>query len=144
MPILTYWEDDTKRILREDFIGQWTVDDILHMVAQSRQMVSSVDYPVDTIVDVSRSLTNPAKIFMLPNSKIREIRALTPPNQRLVLVMGMNVVWASIVKLLIRIASFADNTVHPVTSLEEAYAVIHQLDASIPEKPHTAADMRPL
>jgi hypothetical protein len=76
MPVNVYWEDSEKTLLRYDFLGKWTWNDLYHALNKAQTMEMSVTNRVDVLLDMRHSIT-------IPDSALTHIRNLVekqPPN----------------------------------------------------------------
>lgn len=53
MTVTVIWDDDDKTIQRFIYDGMWTWDELYGALSKGHQMLDTVDYPVDSIVDMS-------------------------------------------------------------------------------------------
>ncbi|MFN8529518.1 MAG: hypothetical protein U0670_12975 [Anaerolineae bacterium] len=56
MPIHLYWEDESQTILRWDFDGEWSMDDMFDATARSQEMRIGLPPPV-VLIDHRRAAT---------------------------------------------------------------------------------------
>ena len=59
-----YWVDEAKTIVRYDFDGKWTWDDLYPAYNKAIEMETSVTHRVDVILDMTNSKTLPANVLM--------------------------------------------------------------------------------
>ena len=95
MPIHIYWDnEDTKTIVRQDFVGKWEQADFDEMAQRFREMLASVDHTVHLIMDFKDNVTNPLaaiSIFKTATSKSygEGGRTQRKPNSMLMTLRGM-------------------------------------------------------
>jgi hypothetical protein len=55
LPIKVVWDNDERTVIRMEFDGHWTWDEVQEAVNISNQMTNSVNHIVDGLIDMSRS-----------------------------------------------------------------------------------------
>src|SRR5689334_21301759 len=70
MPIETQWENDEKQVIVSVYTGLWGLDEFYQAVETCNRLMDSVDYPVNLILDMSKSTT-------LPNGFMGAIRSMS-------------------------------------------------------------------
>ena len=76
MPIRVYWDDPEKTIVRYDFEGNWTWDELYKVYYQAIAMETSVPYRVDIILDMRLSGRIPGNVLL----HIKNFSEKQPPN----------------------------------------------------------------
>jgi hypothetical protein len=55
MGVIVSWTDDEKKIIRYEFPGQWTWDDLYNAMNQVNEMMASVPYNVYVVISLEHS-----------------------------------------------------------------------------------------
>lgn len=55
MGVIVNWTDDEKKIIRYEFPGQWTWDDLYNAMSQVNEMMASVPYNVYVVISLEHS-----------------------------------------------------------------------------------------
>jgi hypothetical protein len=59
MPITIQWDDDTKRVIRFDYIGRWNWNEYHASISEAHQMTKDMPYTVNMILDFSNGTVLP-------------------------------------------------------------------------------------
>ena len=59
MPVRVYWEDDSHTLVRYEFEGNWTWDELYPAYYQAIEMEKSVTHRVDVIMDMRQAGKDP-------------------------------------------------------------------------------------
>ena len=117
------WYGQCKRVVLHIYEGNTTWESFLDMATQSAEMLNSVNYPVQIIVNRLN-----AKFPEFQPTKMTAINDLVPKNQDLVIVVGAEYTVEMLSKVVgRRIApqAFTVNTYY-VSSMDEAHKVLKQ------------------
>ena len=120
MGIRLLWGNEEKTILRHIYDGKWTVDDYRGAMEESRQMLLSVQHPVDLIIDMRKSASPPFGI--LP--AYQETDQLVPDNQRLVIMVKPGMIMKALNRIITDIAPRSSANGIIAESMDEAHALI--------------------
>jgi hypothetical protein len=122
MPVRVYWEDEPQTIVRYDFDGPWTWDDLYPAYYQAIQMERSVEYRVDVILDLRHSGRMPANVLL----HIKNISEKQPPNLGLSVFVTTNTFMHSLYQTGIRFYNKIGYYFRMVKTLDEAHSMIAQ------------------
>jgi hypothetical protein len=87
------WFDETRTIIYVEYIGQWTWQEWKPIQAQLIKMMSSVDYKVDYIINMTNSSYPPPGVLYRWN----EFMIISPGNLGVVVFVGMRSVLKALV-----------------------------------------------
>ena len=127
MSIHLAWDDAAKTILCHTYNGNWTVGDLYNAVDESVRLLGELDYPVDLIIDMRTSASPPSGL--MPVYQYAEQKA--PPNQRLVVMVQVDVVMDAFNRVIKTIAPTISEQRFLVNTMEEARAFIAQYRADL-------------
>ncbi len=123
MGITVQWDDDSKTVIRLDFMGKWTWTELHEANAAMGKMVKDVSTRIDLITDLSTS-------HILPEGALSQARSIT---MREKMDMGIivavragkfiEILYGMFQQLYGKRSGFPDTFF--VNSLEEARALIH-------------------
>ena len=123
MPIDVFWEDEAKTILRANFIGSWTWNELHTSVQRGWDMAAEVDYPVIKLNDWRESAPLPPgnvlEHFATVNNKIPDFQA--------VISVGTSPIISAIIPIAKQISGNQNRFM--VGTIEEAYALIERFKA---------------
>jgi hypothetical protein len=114
MPIQVQWDNEDKTILRYQYEGAWTWDDLYTALAQGYEWIDTVDHTVDIIIDLRQS-------SIIPSSALTHARNLDKhrhPRIGLTIAVGAN----RFIQLL------ADTFKRLVPSVASQYTLLATLD----------------
>lgn len=120
MPIHVQWDNNTHTILRITYEGEWERDDLIQAVDQLTVMITSVQHPVDMVIDATKNRVNPLKVI----SVLGYMELKIAPNQRLVIVVGFNRLIKIVLDVAKRVAPRTAHNVFLADTLADAYAMI--------------------
>lgn len=109
-----------KTIVVQTYSGKVLVEDYYHAIDKSAELLSSVQHPVDLIMDASEAKTD-MKGFL---TAVSYANKKVPENQRLVIVVGAGRFMQTMGKVAGKIAPRATENVYFVDTLEDARNVI--------------------
>ncbi len=129
MAIETKWENDDKQVIVVTYTGRWELDEFYQTFEMCNQLMDSVDYPVNVIFDMSKSLA-------LPNGFMGAIRSLSKKphhNLGVMAIVGANKLVQIFTDIVAKIYKGTMNrTTYMVQTYEEAHDVFQQR-ASLPQ-----------
>ena len=125
-----YWVDEGKTIVRYDFEGKWTWDDLYPAYNQAIEMETSVSHRVDVVLDMTKSRTLPANVLM----HMKNISDKQPDNIGLSIFVSDSRFINSLYKVGTRFYSKIEYYFRIAPTMEEAMAMI-EVDSkqSMPE-----------
>lgn len=124
MPVTSQWYNDEKNILYIKFDGNWTLEDYYSNAEVANQMIKSVEHSVVTLVDMSTSMTVPAK-FLTVGTHADRAHTNAPNNVQIIL-FGMNRYAEVIGSLLQGLFPSLSRGMKLVGSLDESLDVAHR------------------
>lgn len=124
MPIQMQWEDAEKTILRHTYEGHLSVEDMRAAIEENYALQTSVEHPVDVISD-ARSIKSFDPKLLSSTSGFADRKA--PTNQRMIVVVGTNLMLKTLLKLAKRFASKTTEHLHHAESMEQALALLVEL-----------------
>lgn len=119
MAIKVIWDDETKTILRYDFIGNWTWNEFYAASAEFHAQLDSVDHKVDTIINLTDSAGMPGNVLSQAYSAFQNQH---PNDTGLNVIVSKGMLIQILVNTFSRVYSnFTENfEIHLVFSLEDA------------------------
>jgi hypothetical protein len=119
MPITSYWDSEDQHIYRIDFVEQWSVEDLAQAWATCRSLMDASEYPVDLIMDFTRTQLVPAGI----TGVFGQARLLFDhPKIGLTLAVGAGLAVRTFAKIFLQMFAQYDSQIVFVATLEQAYA----------------------
>mgnify|MGYP001324052518 CR=1 FL=1 len=95
MAVEVYWQNEKKTIIRQNYFGRVSMEDLHQAIAMTRIMLNDVDYEVDVIINIARGAIPPAR--MVSAAYVAE--AKLPKNRRLVVIVNPTPMVKALVKL---------------------------------------------
>ena len=123
MPITLKWDNEEKTIIRIDFVGEFTWDDINAIAHEEQVLLDSVEHKADFIVDLEKVIL--PKDTLANFSKIVSTPIIMHPNAGLIVVIGTNRFVEAILNIFGSVYKQGEKIV-TVASLEEAYKAIKE------------------
>ena len=120
MPYQVTWDDEEKTIVVQTYSGKVIIEEYYRAIDESAELLSSVQHPVDLIMDASEAKTD-MKGFL---TAVSYANKKVPANQRFVIVVGANRFVQTMGKVAGTIAPKATENVYFVDTLEDAHTVI--------------------
>lgn len=120
MSIKVKWDNAEKMILRYNFEGDWTWQELDMMWRQSEQMVEGLTERYDVILDVRQMNGIPRNALQV----IRDQFEVHSPNGGLTVLVGANALMRAILDVLTRIKPQGFGHYRCASTLEEAYQLI--------------------
>lgn len=124
-----FWYDEDKTILCQRYLKGSESADFYQAAQTSARMLARVPHAVDVIIE-THNLSNLSKVKGL-FSVAQHVDRIVPPNQRLVVAVGMNHLLTSMVEVSRKIAPKATENVHFVDTFDAALAFIHEYRARL-------------
>lgn len=123
MSVIVEWFDEEHTILLTTFIGRWTWEEVWAAHQQGNKLVSDLDYPIDSILDLTRGSPYPPPGTLTQLRRISELRK--PTNGIMVIVRPSHVVRAITKVFCLFYPALAEN--YPfefANTVAEAHAVL--------------------
>ena len=120
MAVKVYWENDEKTIIRYDFEGHWTWDDLYPEYDRAIKMEKSVDHCVDVILDMRESQSIPLSAI----THVRSIAGKQPDNVGLSVLVTTNRAILTLYNVGMKIDKNIAKYFAAASTIEEAYALI--------------------
>lgn len=117
------WANAEKTIVLQTYSGYVKTDEYYQAVDESALLLSSVEHPVDLIMDGREAKTENGKGFLMAVSYANK---KVPKNQRLVLMVGAGLLIRTMGKITRSIAPRATENIYFVNTVEEAYKLIEE------------------
>lgn len=130
MPIHVYWEDTEKTIVRYDFQGVWTWDDLYAVYDQAIDMETSVPHRVDIILDMCSGSRIPTNALL----HIKNLSEKQPPNVGLSIFVTSNAFVASMYNIATKVHGKIAHYFRLVNTLDDAHAMIQSARRAAAEK----------
>ena len=122
MSITVQWDNMAQTVLRWEFHGDWTWEEMLEVQKQGAALMCQVDHIVDSIVDLSGCSTIPANVISM--YKIFRERLLLPDNRGVTLVVGCSPHMRAIISTFSKVSNFYGQDFSLADSLEEARLIL--------------------
>ena len=133
MPIHVYWEDANQTIVRYDFEGRWTWDELYTAYYQAIAMENSVTQRVDIILDMRTSAFIPANALL----HMKNLSEKQPPNVGLSVFVTTNAFVTSLYNTAIKFYAKIAFYFRLVKTLDQAHTMIADTRRTLSEKSHT-------
>lgn len=117
MPISIYWEDDTKRIIRWDFDGSWTWEDVYKASRDAVTLREKIAYPVVVFVDQRRAAN------IVPSGAVHHLSNLIHmgrESRRLLVILSPFEFYHQLARILIGVYREIGRKIVMVRTMEEA------------------------
>ena len=86
MTVNICWDDESETIMRMDFIGEWTWDEVHQAIKQMRTLIGEVHDDFGFIIDVSQGVGAPSPFL----SQLRSVMQNRSPAMGLTVLVGLN------------------------------------------------------
>lgn len=129
MPIRVYWEDAEQTIVRYDFEGRWTWDELYVAYYQAIAMENSVTHRVDIILDMRTSSFIPANALL----HMKNFSEKQPPNVGLSIFVTTNAFIISLYNTAIKFYAKIAFYFRLVKTLDQAHTMIADTRRAIVE-----------
>jgi hypothetical protein len=130
MPIQVYWEDSEKTIVRYDFQGMWTWDDLYAVYYQAIAMETSVPHRVDIILDMLTSQRIPGNALL----HLKNLSEKQPPNVGLSIFVTRNAFVISMYNMAIKVYGKIAYYFRLANTLDDAHSMIEAARRGVSEK----------
>ncbi len=120
MPVRVYWEDTDQTIVRYDFEGRWTWDELFPAYYQAIAMENAMPHRVDVILDMRKSQMIPANALL----HMKNFSEKQPPNVGLSIFVTSNAFIISLYNTAIKFYAKIAFYFRLVKTLDEAHAMI--------------------
>jgi len=120
MPIQVYWEDADKTIVRYDFEGAWTWDELYAVYYKAIDMETSVPHRVDIILDMRYSHRIPGNALL----HLKNLSEKQPPNVGLSIFVTTNTFLTSMYNMAIKVYGKIAYYFRLAPTLDAAHAMI--------------------
>ena len=131
MPIRVYWEDADQTIVRYDFEGRWTWDELYAAYYEAIAMEHSVAQRVDIILDMRTSGIIPANALL----HMKNFSEKQPPNVGISIFVTSNAFVTSLYNTAIKFYAKIAFYFRLVKTLDQAHAMIVDTRRALAEKP---------
>lgn len=126
------WIDDSKTVLFQNYTGLWTLEDFYRMVDATYSLMDEVRTPVDTIVNLSESVTLTANLITTGNlSPWSYASARAHRNQRYVVFVGASLLMKTVIQVAHKSSRNSRNIMF-VETMDEAYDLLNLHSAPPP------------
>lgn len=126
MPVNMLWDDTEKSILRFEYHGKWSWEEVYDMMAQANVELSAVQHRVDTIHDFTGSNGLPSNALSHASSLSRHI----PEQTGISVVTGSSVFINTLLSVFSKVYPQFGSRYKSAGTLAEAYALIERSRAS--------------
>jgi hypothetical protein len=99
MGIKVTWDNEDHSAIRYDYEGKWTWNDLYEAVKECHRLLDSVNYKVDSIIDLEHSSLLPENALSHGQSVVK----MSHPNQGIMIVVGANALVRSLLDIYKRI-----------------------------------------
>ena len=120
MPIQVAWVNAEKTVLLETFPRKWTLEEYFQLIEEAAAHLSAVEHTVHILVDGRRSISTPMGMIRGVRYAIRK----TPPNQGLVVFVGVVGFTKSLIALVNRVFPQMTGSLHIQDTMDDAYRLI--------------------
>lgn len=125
MPISVRWNEDEKRILIQEFVGKWSLDEYYESAQIVVDEVKSQNHTVHVIGDLRRSASIPPGIL----SARSFLERTTPDNRGLIVIIGANSLLMMLIDIVRPVAPRFVNNLFFASSMEAALQMIAEWDS---------------
>lgn len=121
MPVSVAWLDTNKTVLLQVIAGEWSLEDYYALSEQTNELLSSIDYRVDLIADLSRVRTVPGGMV----SALRHSQVKNHPNLGLIIVGGLTNKFArAMYTMFVKLTPTLKHKFQLADSIEEAMTLL--------------------
>lgn len=126
MPFVVVWDNEDHTVIRTETHGYWTWDEYHRALDAALDMMTSVEHTVDIInVRLPGSVTPSGN----PLPHLMRASRIYPAHHRMTINVGSNTIGRSLTKVFLRLFPQFSKRLMIADSLEEARALIAELDA---------------
>lgn len=122
MPVHIVWDDDDRTIIRYDYEGRWTWEELYIASKQVPDMFSAVSHSVDVIHNLTGSRGLPGGAL----SHANRLSTQLPDNWGVSVVAGSNMFVSGMLNVFRKIYRQFGERYFTTTTLEEAYALLRE------------------
>lgn len=127
MPVNMLWDDAEKSILRFEYQGKWTWEEVNNMMAQANVELTAVPHRVDTIHDFTSSSSGlPSNVLSHASSLSRQI----PAQAGMSVVVGSSALINTLLSIFTKVYPQFASRYKSASTLDAAYALIEHSRAS--------------
>lgn len=126
MTIISAWDNREKTIYRHEVIRSFDWSEYDAAADETWAAIRTVDHIVDVIVITPPGISMPKGV---PMSHLKRAFLTQPPNLGVIVFVGLNLVFKTLSKILIRLYPPAGRHVRFAASLADAYAILAALRA---------------
>lgn len=130
------WHDHEQTILHQTYLAGAEAEDFYSVVEQSSQLMAQVDHPVDLIIDINRMADMLSFRFF---SVARYVAPLTPPNQRLVVIVSTSYVMTGLARIANRFIRHGSSRLAFASNVPQALDEIRAFRAKLTAEQSTPA-----
>jgi hypothetical protein len=124
MPIQTQWENGQKQVIICNYKGRWSLDEFYTTFNLCAELMDSVDYPVNIIFDMQKSISLPDG-FM---AAIRSVSRKPHPNLGIMAIVGANKLVQIFTDVIRKVYKGKNpRTMYMVSTREEAHKVFAEM-----------------
>jgi hypothetical protein len=120
MPVTVFWEDPEKTVVRYDFQGSWTWDELYAVYYEAIGMEKSVTHRVDVILDMSTSSRIPGNAIL----HVKNLAEKQPSNMGISVFVTRNPFIVSMYNMAVRVYGKVAFYFRIAKTLDEAHAMI--------------------
>ncbi len=125
MPISVRWNEDDKRIVIQEFVGRWSLDEYYESAQIVVDEVKSQSHIVHVIGDLRKSSSVPPGLLGASSF----LERTTPANRGLIVVVGANTLLMMLIDIVRPVAPRFVNNLFFSSSLEGAFQIIAEWDS---------------
>jgi hypothetical protein len=122
MGISVTWDDEEHSVIRFDYQGAWTWNELYDAVRESHLLLDTVNHTVDSIIDLEHSSLLPEHAL----SRAQNVVKMAHPNQGMTIVVGANTLVRTLLDIYKRIYIKNTPPVLMARSLPEAREAIQR------------------
>lgn len=130
MPVSIAWDHAEKRVLRQVFVGRWTVEEYRALVERTHKLMRGIKGTVHLILDGRESEGAPTALL----STARFVDEKVTANQGITVIVAVRPETRTIIEAARKIAPNATRKLFYTESLEDAHTLIREHDPSLLEK----------
>lgn len=84
MPITVCWDDAERSVLRFDYVGRWTWEELYSAVTEANGLMDTVDHPVTHLIDLTQNGGVPSNLI----NHVQQLASLTHRNFEMTIIIG--------------------------------------------------------
>lgn len=128
MPVHFSWDNPEKTIVRYDFVGKWTWEELYETFYQSWDEISKLSYMVDSISDFSRTSNAPPSVM----THVRKLSQNRPENTGTMVIVDANNFLTMMLQTFSKLLHSTlrrEMNIQAVKTLEEGRALLAQIQS---------------